>query len=429
MHIYFSAIGGAGIGPLALIAHQAGFEVSGSDKQDSRAIEYLEKQGITNIHIGQSEAQIAKIHQQSPIDWLVYSSAVSLENPDSEELLFCRQNGIKSTKRDQFLNYLITERNLKLIAVAGTHGKSTTTAMIIWLFKQFAIPVSYSLGAKIGFGENGLYDNKSQYFVYEADEFDKNFLSFNPFLSVISGVSWDHHEIFKTRDEYKQAFNQFLDQSEKSIMFSEDLDYLNLETSQKISLVDEENIDKIKLLGRYNRRDALLAVGAIKQVTGLDSQEIIDQINKFPGLERRMEEIIPGLYSDYAHTPEKIKAAINVASEMAKIKNQSIYVIYEPLTNRRQHFIKDQYSDSFDGAKHVYWLPSYLAREDSNQSILEPGELIALLPDPSIASPADMNQSLIEIINKHLDQGAMVLALNGGGGGGLDEWLRSNFSH
>lgn len=425
MHIYFSAIGGSGIGPLALIAHKAGFEVSGSDKQDSRSIDYLKKQGITDIHIGQSADQIRQVHETSPIDWLVYSSAVSSENP---ELLFCNQNGIKTSKRDEFLNYLITKKNLKLIAIGGTHGKSTTTAMVIWLFKQFNIPLSYSLGAKISFGDSGVYDDNSQYFVYEADEFDRNFLNFNPYYSIITGISWDHHEIFKTRDEYKQAFRQFLDQSQKTILLPEDASYLGIGQSPKINIVNNEVTDKIKLLGHYNRLDALLASKAFNEITANDYLDILAKINKFPGLERRMEEITSNLYSDYAHTPEKIKAAMNVAIETAKLKNQQIYVIYEPLTNRRQHYIKDEYNDSFDGATHVYWIPSYLAREDPSQSVMTPTELISHLADPSIASEASMDQSLAKIIKKHLDEGAMIVALNGGGGGGLDEWLRLNFS-
>jgi UDP-N-acetylmuramate--alanine ligase len=429
MHVYFSAIGGAGIGPLALIAHQAGFKVSGSDKQDSGSIEYLKRHGITDIHIGQSEDQIAKVHNSTPIDWFVYSSAVTLENPDSAELLFCEQHGIKTSKRDELLNYIIKNKDLKLIAIAGTHGKSTTTAMIIWLFKQLGIPISYSLGAKISFGDSGCYDSQSQYFIYEADEFDRNFLSFSPFLSVISGVTWDHHEIFKTREDYQQAFRQFLDQSDQAILLAEDSDYLSLKADDRVKIVNHNGADQIELIGQYNRHDALLAVMAVNQVTGIALGRIISHINNFPGLNRRMEEIIPNLYSDYAHTPEKIKAAMNVATEMAKIKRQEIFVVYEPLTNRRQYFIKDQYVDCFDGAKHIYWVPSYLAREDPNQPILEPKELIAGLPDPTIASPAEMNHELVEIINERLAEGSMVLALNGGGGGGLDEWLRANFGN
>jgi UDP-N-acetylmuramate--alanine ligase len=427
MHIYFSAIGGAGIGPLALIAHQAGFEVSGSDKQDSRTIEYLRQHGITNIHIGQSQEQIAEINDASPIDWLVYSSAVILENPDSDELKFCLEHSIKTSKRDQFLNFLITEKQLSLIAIAGTHGKSTTTAMIIWLFKQLGVPISYSLGAKISFGDSGYFDPKSKYFIYEADEFDNNFLSFKPKVSVISGITWDHHEIFKTRNEYKSAFRQFIDQSEKVFMHLEDVEYLGIDSDKKINILNETRIDTIKLAGKYNRMDALLSVEAVSSVTNTSVEKVTELINSFPGLERRMEEIVPNLYSDYAHTPEKIKAAMDVAIEMSEISNRDIYVIYEPLTNRRQHYIKDQYNDSFKGAKHVYWIPSYLAREDFTLPILNPSELITFLPDPSLASVAEMNQTLFQTITDLLDQGAMVIALNGGGGGGLDEWLRTNF--
>lgn len=429
MHIFFSGIGGAGISPLALIAHQAGFQVSGLDKQNSRTIEYLNQHGITDTYIGQGSEQIAKVHENNPIDWFVYSSAVILENPDSSELKFCQDNGIKYSKRDEFLNYLIEQKKLSLVAVAGTHGKSTTTAMIIWLFTQLGIPISYSLGAKIGFGDSGHFDPKSKYFVYEADEFDYNFLSFRPEVSLISGVTWDHHEIFKTRGEYKSAFRRFIDQSSKVYIHSEDKNYLELGSDEKLAITDETKLDSITLAGKYNRMDALLSSEAVSFITGISFNKIIEIVNKFPGLSRRMEQIIPNLYSDYAHTPEKIRGAMNVAREMAEVNRQNIYVIYEPLTNRRQHYIKDQYNDSFEGAKHIYWIPSYLAREDSALPVLNPSDLITFLPDPTIASAAEMNTDLITTIKGLLDEGAMVVALNGGGGGGLDEWLRSNFKN
>src|SRR6185437_12189579 len=103
MHIFFSGIGGTGIGPLALVAKQAGYEVSGSDKQDSLYIEYLKKHGITNIHIGQDKETIATAHTEHPIDWFVYTSALPLENPNAPELQFCREQNIKMSKRDELL--------------------------------------------------------------------------------------------------------------------------------------------------------------------------------------------------------------------------------------------------------------------------------------------------------------------------------------
>ena len=129
MHVYFSGIGGAGIGPLAMVALQAGYTVSGSDKQASQYVDYLRAHGIDNIHIGQSEEAIKAAHAQTPIDWFVYTSALPLENPNAPELLFCKQEHIKTSKRDELLNEILKDRKLKLIAVAGTHGKTTTTAL------------------------------------------------------------------------------------------------------------------------------------------------------------------------------------------------------------------------------------------------------------------------------------------------------------
>src|SRR3989344_3611042 len=152
MHIFFSGIGGTGIGPLALIAKQAGYHVSGSDEKSSQYIEYLRKNGMSDIHIGQTNEQIAAVNTKRPIDWFVHSSAI---DPGSPEMMFCQQSNIKISKRDELLNKIITEKNLKLVAIAGTHGKTSSTAMAIWLFKQLGMPISYSVGAKISFGDMG----------------------------------------------------------------------------------------------------------------------------------------------------------------------------------------------------------------------------------------------------------------------------------
>lgn len=429
MHIYFSGIGGTGIGPLALIAKQTGYTVSGSDKQDSQYIAYLRKHGISDIHIGQDRDGIAKAHSKDPIDWFVYTSALPLENADAPELVFCREQGIKTSKRDELLNQILQDKNLKLIAIAGTHGKTTTTAMLVWLFKQLGLPISYLVGAKIGFGEMGEYDPKSKYFVYECDEFDRNFLAFRPHLSLITGVSWDHHEIFPTREDYQDAFREFIEQSDHALLWQEDLEYLDIKTSSNISTLSwHDNTNTLHIKGLYNRLDAWLACEGLHRITGEDTAVLLEVINRFTGLQRRMEQLVPNLFSDYAHTPEKIRGAMSVALEMAVEKDQELVVIYEPLTNRRQHYMLNDYGDCFAGATHVYWTPSYLAREDSTQRIIEPAELIAHLADPSIAEPAMLDGALKAKIQKHLNDGAMVVGMAGGGGNSLDEWLRKEFS-
>ncbi len=143
-----------------------------------------------------------------------------------------------------------------------------------------------------------------------------------------------------------------------------------------------------------------------------------------------MEQIIPNLYIDYAHTPEKIRGAMSVALEMCEQSSpaQKLIVVYEGLTDRRQHHMIDDYKDCFDGAEHVYWVPSYLAREDPDQRVIPPKELIGHLSDPSIASPMERDEELKNVIQKHLDAGDMVVAMVGGGGGSLDDWIRAEFT-
>lgn len=425
MHILFSGIGGTAIGPLALIAHQAGFEVSGSDKQDSQYIEYLRHHGIATISIGQTKDDIEQLHAQNPIDWIVYSSAVAIENPHHPELVFAQENNIKISKRDELLNLILTKTNKKLIAIAGTHGKTTTTAMMIWLFKELGIPVSYSVGAKISFGEMGHFDPDSEYFIYECDEFDRNFLAFSPYLSLITGIDYDHHEIFPTRKDYQDAFRQFLSQSEHATVWSSDITANQLEIGPTYATIDDldPRIDSLGIAGHVNRRNAWQVICSTQQLTQKSHDELTAKIQTFPGLSRRFEKLKDNLYTDYAHTIPKIEGCLQLAHELS----DNIVVVHEPLTDRRQHYIKQDYATLFEGVKKLYWVPSYLAREDPDQAVLTPAELISCMNNPEIAEPADLNSALKTAIQSHLDQGDLVVCLSGGGGHSLDEWLRQAF--
>lgn len=429
MHIFFSGIGGTGIGPLAMIAKQAGHEVSGSDKQDSQYIQYLKSHEIPNIYIGQTREALAYTHQKKPIDWYVYSSAVQKENPEHPELQFVTENNIKNSKRDLLLNHIIKDKQLKLLAVAGTHGKTTTTAMLIYLMRAQNLPLSYSVGAKISFGDMGFYDPKSEYFALEADEFDRNFLSFSPYMSIISGIAYDHHEIYSTEEAYRQAFREFLGKSAWRLLWQSDFDRLGLEMDASYIVLDDNapELDQLKLLGRVNRRNAWLVITAVHRITKLPTEKLIELMNKFPGVSRRMEPIKPHLFSDYAHTVEKIAGAIEIAQEIARTQNRELIVVYEPLTNRRMHHTRAQHRDLFNTVSKLYWVPSYLAREDPNLPVLSPIELISELSPEARqkAEAAELGKGLKKAIKWHLKHGGLVLCLSGGGGGSLDEWLRA----
>ncbi len=429
MHIYFVGIGGTGIGPLALLASQAGYEVSGSNDNESEYTHYLEKKGL-DVRIDQSGKSMSEIHLAKPINWVVSVSAITRLNPNHPELVFAKEHGMKLTERDVFLNEILKIKDLRMIAAAGTHGKTTTTAMMVWAFQKLGIPISYSVGAKMSFADMGHFETGSEYFIYECDEFHRNFLQYYPYISVISGISWDHHEVFPTRDDYKDAFREYIGQSETTILWKEDMNYLGLEQSSSILVIDPEDVplEETSLAGEYNRRDAWLVIEAVHKVTGRSIEEIQSVMSEFPGTSRRMEELQTGLFTDYAHTPEKITGCMSVASELASQQGKSVVVVYEPLTNRRQHFMRDVYKDCFSGAKKVYWLPSYLAREDPGQEILTPEQLITGLSDPSIAVPSEPSDKLWKDIQSELKD-SIVVCMSGGGGNSLDEWVRHRLSN
>jgi len=421
MHVFFSGIGGTGIGPLALIAKQAGYTVSGSAKKDSDYTTYLRRQGVADICIGQTLADIASAHRKNPIDWIVYSSAIEKENPDGHpEIIFAEQNGIKHSKRDEFINGLLKRTNKKMIAIAGTHGKTTTTAMTIWAFKQLGIPVSYSVGAKLNFGEMGEFDESSEFFVYEADEYDRNFLSFSPEITIISGIDYDHPDIYPTRVSYYQAFVEFICQSNEVLAHREDLERIGM-------AAEDESIVKLSdfnLVGLVNRKNAQLVAEALVLITKRPPGEIVQILNEFPGVSRRFENISDNIYSDYAHTPEKIRGALQIAQEIA---GKNTVVVYEGLHNTRQHFISDELDNLFEGAKKLYIVPSYLAREDQSLELLTPEKLCEIAREPADREPAELDEDLKSRIMNHVSCGDLVLCFSAGGGGSLDEWLRKEF--
>ncbi len=420
MHVYFSGIGGAGIGPLALIAHQAGFEVSGSDKQQSSYIAELQKKGITRIHIGQTEEQIAKVHSTQPIDWIVYSSAIEKEHSHHPELMYAQAHDIRATKRDVFLAELLKSTGQKLVAVAGTHGKTTTTAMLIWLFDQLRIPLSYSVGAKLSFGGLGHFDATADYFVYEADEYDRNFLTFHPEIAVISGIDYDHPDIYPTRENYYDAFREFISQSKRVVAHPADMRRLGLSYPPESIPLQE-----IPLAGEVNRLNAQVAIEAVMTLSNTPRQKLIETINNFPGVSRRFEKIADNLVSDYAHTPEKIRGALQLAKEVA---GDNVVVVYEGLHNTRQHFIREELRDIFKGVKKLYIVPSYLAREDTSLELLTPEKLQKLMDAPPLIEPMMLDDTLKSAITHHLHNNELVVCLSAGGGGSLDEWLRKNFA-
>ncbi len=419
MHIYFSGIGGVGIGPLAEIAFDAGHDVSGSDLHDSLMIGQLQKRGV-DVLIGQDGSQIQSVHEKKPLDWLVHTAALPDDHP---ELLFARENSIRTSKRDELLADIISTKQLRLIAISGTHGKTTTTGMMVWAMKQLNIPISYSVGTTLSYGPSGCFDASSEYFVYECDEFDRNMLHFTPYLSLITSLEHDHVETYPDTNDYRQAFIQFLEQSESGVMWEKDFRFLRTDPRANLDIFDEHvRLSDIQLAGLHVRQNAFLVLQTLtKLLPDLDQKAILEAINSFPGTARRFEKIEKNLYTDYGHHPAEIAATLQLAHEI----NKEVALVYQPHQNKRQHEVRELYTpDVFSAAKHVYWLPTYLSREDPSQDVLEPRQLADQL-DQSKLTYAEMNDSLEDAVKQHVSSGHLVLVM---GAGDIDAWLRNTHS-
>lgn len=413
MNIFFSGIGGVGIGPLAQIASDAGYGVQGSDLSESPLTTVLSDRGIP-ISFTQDGTFLQACHEQTPIDWYVHTAALPIDHP---ELLAAHELGIKVAKRDELIARIIEEKNLKLIAVSGTHGKTTATGMIVWLLRQLGIPVSYSVGTTLSFGPSGAFDPVSEYFVYECDEFDRNFLHFHPYVALLTSVDYDHPDVYPTRADYSAAFRQFIAQTQTTIMWQADNDEIRATAENGWILSDNEVMD-LRLPGAHNRRNATLVAKLAEFLQLADASTVKTAIESFPGTNRRFEKLADNLYTDYGHHPVEIAATLQLAREVSP----RVALVYQPHQNVRQHEIRSQYTDCFEDAELVYWLPTYLSREDPNLPILTPEELTKNITNKTAIHFADLDDQLWDGINQARSQGILVLAM---GAGTIDSWIRS----
>lgn len=397
------------MGPLALGVKSLGMEVFGSDLKSGLVVKELEAAGI-EVSLGEQDGEYLrkKVAEKGGVDWYVHTSAV---RPGNKELAVAKELGLKVSKRDEFIAYLVEKYNLKMVGVAGTHGKTTTTAGILWLCLKLELPVSWLVGSTMGFAGAGKFVPGAKYLIYEADEYDRNFLAYHPWLSVIPSITYDHADIYKTEEEYKEAFAQYIHQSRKTITTS-------------------EFESRIKLAGKVRRFDLGLAVEAVKEIAkdcekDVSDEELIEIINRFPGVERRMEKLCDGLYTDYAHHPEEVTAAIEIAQEEMKLTGKKgLVVAYAPLQNARQYDVINDYHDIFKGVDKLFWLPTTLLREIEGQRVIPPAEFIEKLDNPEIAEVADYDEKFYLRIKDYLAQGYLVAFLSGGAG---DDWMRERF--
>ena len=208
-------------------------------------------------------------------------------------------------------------------------------------------------------------------------------------------------------------------------MYQQDLNGLDIAKDSSVALdaIDKnaalDDINSLILPGRHNRENAYLVLTELKN-SGVGLAEAKAAIESFPGSGRRFEKLADNLYSDYGHHPTEIKATLQMARELS----DHVVLVYQPHQNIRQHEIKENYTaEVFNQAEKIYWLPTYLTRENPDLPILSPQELAKNLPNPEQISYADLDDELWHNIEDARANGKLVLCM---GAGTIDEWLRQH---
>jgi UDP-N-acetylmuramate--alanine ligase len=358
-HLHFIGIGGAGMSGLALVCARLGATVSGSDRSDSSYMERLRKAGLDPA-VGHDAANLPEGAE------VVVSTAIGADNP---ELALARERGIEPIHRGALLAELCAEK--RLIAVAGTHGKTTTTAMAVWALRAIGADPTFFVGGEVpGLGEDGSAANagwgEGEWVVAEADESDASFLELGPEIAVVTNLEMDHHTRWGSLAELHRAFRQFLSEA-VAVVLPADGGLDNLAAGERRLGFDAEVPGPADLglavPGLHNRANARAALAAI-ELAGLDVAAAAAALADFPGVRRRLE--LKGsrgktrIYDDYAHHPTEVRAALSALRER---EPEHLIAVFQPHLYSRTKALAEEFGAALALADEVVVLDVYPARE------------------------------------------------------------------
>jgi UDP-N-acetylmuramate--alanine ligase len=366
--LHFIGVGGAGMSGLALVCAQLGATVSGSDRSDSSYMERLRRAGLEPA-VGHDAANLPTGAE------VVVSTAIAADNP---ELALARERGVEPIHRSALLAQLCAEK--RLIAVAGTHGKTTTTAMAVWALRSIGAKPSFFVGGEVpGLGAGGEAANAGwddgEWVVAEADESDASFLELRPEVAVVTNVEMDHHTRWGSLAELHRAFRQFLEPAAGVALPADgNLDELvaadpdRAPGSPRVLGFDAAVPGPAELPlavpGQHNRANARAALAAI-ELAGLDADDAAAALADFPGVRRRLE--LKGgrggarIYDDYAHHPTEVRAAL---SALRELQPQRLLAVFQPHLYSRTKALATEFGAALALADEAFVLDVYPAREE-----------------------------------------------------------------
>ena len=386
--VHFIGIGGISMSAIAIILHKNGFEVSGSDIGENDNVKELEKIGI-KVFFGHKKENIS-----DDIDIVVYSKAI---HDDNEEIIEARKKGISLLSRSKILGEIMSNFNER-ICIAGTHGKTTTTALIGKAILDMNVDPTINVGGIVDeIGGNSHIGNNKNMFIAEACEYTNSFLDFSPTVEVITNVEEDHLDFFKDLDDIRKSFKKFVELlPENGVLVInkkiENIDYFT--NDSKLNIItygDDETADyyyknveydeehyqhfdvyykgtyigrmRQKLIGKHNVLNFLAALAVLLN-SGISFEEVKKSLENFKGARRRLEvkgKINGVTYiDDYAHHPTEIEASINALKE---IKHNKLYLIFQPHTFTRTKALYDEFVRVLEKIPIVILAKIYPARE------------------------------------------------------------------
>ena len=381
--LHFVGLGGAGMSALAETFLELGFSVQGSDKVESPSLERLRTKGI-KAFVGHAASQI-----QPGSDAVIYSAAVNSDNP---ELVRSRELGIPVVRRADLLGLLMGGRHG--LAVAGTHGKTTTSGMLAHILQAAGTDPGWVIGGAWSGCAAG-HAGKGEYLVVEADEYDRAFLSLSPVSALVTNIDSDHLDVYGTQQAVDDAFVSFLHQLPfhgVAIVNAEDGgvqrvlkrlqgrvrtfgfstgDYQARDLSADSSgggfsiWKTGKNLGRVQLKvpGRHNISNAL-AAAALALEEEIPFESVVKGLSEFPGMRRRLEHIGTKagitVMDDYAHHPAEVSAALQAARMVAKGR---LAVLFQPHLFSRTRQLSEEFARAFLGCDLLYVLPVYAARE------------------------------------------------------------------
>ncbi|HYJ22147.1 MAG TPA: cyanophycin synthetase [Solirubrobacterales bacterium] len=358
--LHFIGIGGAGMSGLALVCARLGATVTGSDRSDSSYMERLRQAGLDPA-VGHDGANLPAGAE------VVLSTAIGEDNP---ELVLARERGVEPIHRGALLAELCAEK--RLIAVAGTHGKTTTTAMVVWVLRAIGADPAFFVGGEVpGVGSDGAAVNagwgEGEWVVAEADESDASFLELRPEIAVVTNVELDHHARWGSLAELHRAFSEFLTPAAGVVLPADGgLDDL-ADDGRKLGF-DAETPGpadlRLAVPGAHNRENARAALAAI-ELAGFDVEAAATALRDFPGVRRRLE--LKGsragtrVYDDYAHHPTEVRAAL---SALRELHPRHLIAVFQPHLYSRTKALGEEFGAALALADEVVVLDVYPAREE-----------------------------------------------------------------